>query len=127
MSGDQIRGTATISLKTLDELRQRAAEAEKAKKRCEIFAKRLMDCYEFDAGEYHKALKEIDEDRNLTDRQCMKKVSEAMTEHLKIVINTQELKELIQEFIDEDASDEHMDLAKAKTKELEKIRVVLDV
>ena len=49
MSGDQIRGTATISLKTLDELRQRAAEAEKAKKRCEIFAKRLMDCYEFDA------------------------------------------------------------------------------
>ena len=60
MSGDQIRGTATISLKTLDELRQRAAEAEKAKKRCEIFAKRLMDCYEFDAGEYHKALKEIE-------------------------------------------------------------------
>lgn len=50
-----------------------------------------------------------------------------MTEYLKIVINTQELKELIQEFIDEDASDEHMDLAKAKTKELEKIRVVLDV
>ena len=40
-----IRGTATISLKTLDELRAKAKEAEQEKKRSEKFTKKLMDCY----------------------------------------------------------------------------------
>lgn len=70
-----IRGTATISLKTLDELRAKAEEA--------------------------------------------------MVKHLKIVIAPEELKELIQEYIDEEASDEHLDIAKASQKELKQIQVVL--
>lgn len=122
-----IRGTATISLKTLDELRAKAKEAEQAKKRSEKFAKKLMDCYGFDAEEYDKALKEIDNNRDLTDKQCSKLVREAMTKHLKIVIDPEELKELIQEYIDEEASDEHLDIAKASMKELKQIQVVLKV
>lgn len=35
------------------------------------------------------------------------------------------LKELIQEYIDEEASDEHLDIAKASMKELKQIQVVL--
>lgn len=120
-----IRGTATISLKTLDELRAKAKEAEQEKKRSEKFTKKLMDCYEFDAEEYDKALKEIDNNRDLTDKQCSKLVREAMTKHLKIVIDPEELKELIQEYIDEEASDEHLDVAKASMKELRQIQVVL--
>lgn len=120
-----MEGTATISLKTLDELRAKAKEAEQAKKRNEQFTKKLMDCYGFDAEEYDKALKEIDNNRDLTDKQCSKLVSEAMTKHLKIVIDTEELKELIREYIDEEASDEHLDIAKASMKELKQIQVVL--
>lgn len=54
-----------------------------------------------------------------------KKAEEAMVKHLKIVIDQEELKELIQEYIDEEASDEHLDIAKASQKELKQIQVVL--
>lgn len=84
-----------------------------------------MDCYEFDTEKYERALEEIDNKRNLTDKQCMELVSKAMVNHLKIVVNPKELKELIQEYIDEEASDEHMDIAKANLKELEQIQVIL--
>lgn len=120
-----MEGTATISLKTLDELRAKVKEAEQAKKRNEQFAKKLMDCYGFDTEEYDKALKEIDNNRDLTDKQCSKLVSEAMTKYLKIVIDPEELKELIREYIDEEASDEHLDIAKTSMKELKQIQVVL--
>lgn len=59
------------------------------------------------------------------DKQCSKLVREAMVKHLKIVIDQEELKELIQEYIDEEASDEHLDIAKASMKELKQIQVVL--
>lgn len=120
-----MEGTATISLDALDELRKKAEEAETEKKRSEQFTKKLMNCYGFDTEAYDKALKEIDNDRNLTDKQCSKLVREAMVKHLKIVIDPEELKELIQEYIDEETSDEHMDIAKASRKELKQIQVVL--
>lgn len=94
-----MEGTATISLDTLDELRAKAEEAETEKKRSDWFVKKLMNCYGFD--------------------------TEAKVKHLKIVIDPEELKELIQEYIDEEASDEHLDIAKASQKELKQIRVVL--
>lgn len=96
-----MEGTATISLDTLDELRKKAEEAETEKKRSDWFVKKLMNCYGFDTEAYDKALKEIDNKRNLTDKQCSKLVREAMVKHLKIVIDQEELKELIQEYIDE--------------------------
>jgi len=116
-----MEGTATISLDTLDELRKKAEEAETER----LFVKKLMNCYGFDTEAYDKALKEIDNKRNLTDKQCSKLVREAMVKHLKIVIDQEELKELIQEYIDEEASDEHLDIAKASQKELKQIQVVL--
>lgn len=86
-----MEGTATISLDALDELRKKAEEAETEKKRSEQFTKKLMNCYGFDTEAYDKALKEIDNDRNLTDKQCSKLVREAMVKHLKIVIDPEEL------------------------------------
>lgn len=100
-----MEGTATISLDTLDELRAKAEEAETEKKRSDWFVKKLMNCYGFDTEAYDKALKEIDNDRNLTDKQCSKLIREAMVKHLKSVIDPEELKELVQEYIDEEASD----------------------
>jgi hypothetical protein len=84
-----------------------------------------MGCYEFDTEKYNKALEEIDEKENLTDKQCSKLIREAMVKHLKIVVDPEQLKELIQEYIDEEASDEHLDIARATLKELKQIQVVL--
>ena len=118
-----MEGTAIISLETLDELREKAKEAERARDQNEQFTKKLMYCYEFDTEEYKKALKEIDNNRDLTDKQCSKMVREAIVKHLKIVVNPEKLKELIQEYIDGDISDEHFDIAKASRKELQQIKI----
>lgn len=120
-----MEGTATISLDTLDELRAKVKEAEQAKNRSDRFTKKLMACYEFDTETYGKALKEIDNIRDLTDKQCSKLVREAMVKHLKIVVDSEELKKLIQEYIDEEASDEHLDIAKASLKELKQIQIAM--
>ena len=84
-----------------------------------------MDCYEFDTEKYNKALKEIDNKEDLTDKQCSKLIREAMVKHLKIVVDPEILKELIQEYTDEEISDEHLDIARATLKELKQIQVVL--
>ena len=118
-------GTATISLATLDELREKAEEARLATNRSKKFTSKLMDCYEFDTEKYNKALKEIDNKEGLTDKQCSKLIREAMVKHLKIVVDPEMLKELIREYIDEEISDEHMDIARATLKELKQIQVVL--
>lgn len=94
-------GTATISLDTLDELREKAEEARLATNRSKKFTSKLMDCYEFDTEKYNKALKEIENKEDLTDKQCSKLIREAMVKHLKIVVDPEMLKELIQEYIDE--------------------------
>ena len=70
-------GTATISLDTLDELRKKAEEARLATNRSKKFTSKLMDCYEFDAEKYNKALEEIDNKEGLTDKQCSKLIREA--------------------------------------------------
>ena len=118
-------GTATISLDTLDELREKAEEARLATNRSKRFTSKLMDCYEFDTEKYNKALEEIDNKEDLTDKQCSKLIREAMVKHLKIVVDPEMLKELIQEYIDEEISDEHLDIARATLKELKQIQVVL--
>lgn len=120
-----MEGTAIISLDTLDELRAKVKEAERAKNRSDRFTKKLMDCYGFDTEAYDKALKEIDNNRDLTDKQCSKLVKEAMVKHLKIVVDPEELKKLIQEYIDEKASDEHLDIARASVKELKQIQIAM--
>lgn len=120
-----MEGTATISLDTLDELRAKVKEAEQAKNRSDRFTKKLMDCYGFDTEAYDKALKEIDNNRDLTDKQCSKLVKEAMVKHLKIAVDPEELKKLIQEYIDEKASDEHLDIARASVKELKQIQIAM--
>lgn len=48
-------GTATISLDTLDELREKAEEARLATNRSKKFTSKLMDCYEFDTEKYNKS------------------------------------------------------------------------
>lgn len=121
----QIEGTVTISLKTLDELRKKAESAEEAWKKVQTFEKEVMAVYSFETEAYNEELKKIDSDRSLSDEQAMKKISEAMTEHLKIVVDAEALKKLIRRHINGMESEEHSDIEHATDKELKDIQVML--
>ncbi len=121
----QIEGTATISLKALDELRQQAESAKEAKEKVQGIAEEVMAVYSFETKEYNEALKRIDNNPKLTDKQIMKKLSEAMVKHLKIVVDAEVLKRFIKLHIDYKASDEHADIKNATERELKGIQVIL--
>lgn len=121
----QIEGTATISLETLDRLRTEAGTADKMLKENVRITEEVMAVYDFEAEEYREELKKIDNNPRLTDKQIMKKVSEAMMKHLKIVVDGEALKRLIQSHIDGEESEEHMDIKNATEKELKGIQVII--
>lgn len=121
----QIEGTVTISLETLDELRKKAESAEEAWKKVQTFEKEVMAVYSFETEAYNEELKKIDSDRSLSDEQAMKKISEAMAEHLKIVVDAEALKKLIRRHINGRESEEHSDIEYATDKELKDIQVML--
>lgn len=121
----QIEGTATISLATLDELRSKAAMAEKLLEGNVKITEEVMAIYSFETEEYREELKKIDNNPGLTDKQIMKKVSEAMVKHLKIVVDEYALKKFIRSHIDVTKSEEHADIKNATEKELEGIQVVI--
>ena len=121
----QIEGTATISLKTLDELRQQAESAKEAKEKVQAIAEEVMAVYSFEAETYNEELKRIDNNRKLTDEQIMKQISKAMVKHLKIVVDAEALKRFIKLHINSEKSDEHADIENATAKELQGIQVIL--
>lgn len=82
-----IRGTATISLKTLDELRAKAKEAEQEKKRSEKFTKKLMDCYGFDAEEYDKYMNLVKKQKELYFRELIEIFSHNKKEYVRDLLD----------------------------------------
>lgn len=121
----QIEGTATISLETLDKMRKEAEVADEILKKYAGLTKEVMAIYDFESEAYHKELEKIDNNPKLTDRQIAQKISKAMVQHLKIVVDVQALKRFIKLHIDAEESDEHADIKNATENELKGIQVVL--
>lgn len=125
MEMEIIEGTATISLETLDKLRNEAAQSEKLFKGCAKITEEVMEIYSFEVEEYHRELDKIDNNKKLSDEQTMRRLSKAMTQHMKIVVDADALKRLIKLHIDARKSDEHADIKNATEKELKGIQVIL--
>lgn len=121
----QIEGTATISLETLDRMRKEAEIADEILKKYSGLKEEVMALYSFETEAYHEELKRIDDNPKLTDQQIMKKISEAMVKHLKIVIDAEALKRFIKLYIDPKESYEHADIKNTTAKELQGIQVIL--
>ena len=121
----QIEGTATISIETLDKLREEAGLAKKLWDAASGITEEIMAVYSFETEAYHDALEKIDNNQRLTDIQITKKISEAMVKYLKIVVDEEALKRLIRSHIDVEESEEHTDIRNATEKELKGIQVVL--
>ena len=121
----QIEGTATISIETLDKLREEAGLAKKLWDAASGITEEIMAVYSFETEAYHDALEKIDNNQRLTDIQITKKISEAMVKYLKIVVDEEALKSLIRAHINAKESEEHRDIKNATEKELKGIQVVL--
>lgn len=121
----QIEGTATISLETLDKMRKEAEMADEILKKYVGLTEEVMAIYGFETEAYYKELAKIDNNPKLTDRQIAQKLSKAMVQYLKIVVDAEALKRFIKLHIDPKKSDEHADIENATEKELKGIQVIL--
>ena len=96
-----IEGTVTISLETLDSLR----EKEELFKSIRNSASGLIE--RIDSEQYEKKQKEIDEIKEISDAELTRLLREARST-LKIVVNMGCLRRLIREFVDSEIGRAHV-------------------
>lgn len=113
-----IEGTVTISLETLDSLR----EKEELFKRIRNSASGLIE--RIDSEQYEKKCKEIDV-MNIPDDDLKRMLREARST-LKIVISAGCLRRLIREFIDSEKSAAHYEISEMSKEEFAKIPLILE-
>lgn len=114
-----IEGTATISIETLDSLR----ENEKLFKSIKNNASGLIE--RIDSEQYEKKQKEIDAIKEISDDDLTRLLREARSA-LRIIVSTGCLRRLIQEFMDSEKSNAHYELSEMTKEEFAKIPLVLE-
>lgn len=114
-----IEGTVTISLETLDSLR----EKEELFKNIRNSASGLIE--RIDSEQYEKKCKEIDVMKDISDDDIARLLKEARST-LKIVVSAGCLRRLICEFIDSEKSDAHYEISEMSKEEFAKIPLILE-
>jgi hypothetical protein len=111
----KIDGTATISIETLDELREREQWYNSLR---ETLKGIVAD---IETEEYEKEIKKIDDSPDEISDEELDELIKKATGTVKIVINENVLRKLIAEFIDETKSDVHYAISEMSTEELKTI------
>lgn len=113
-----IDGQVTISLKTFNQLQDRAKQADELKKRMQDLQEEITDIIDqIDETEAKPIFREID-DSNMTDKQIQERFDEAIAK-FRIILDPEKTKRLIQKYIEKDRSDSHADVKNASRKVLE--------
>ncbi len=110
-----IEGTATISIETLDDLRN----YETLFKSIQSTASGLIE--RIDSEQYEKKCKEIDVTKDISDDDIERLLKEARGT-LRIIVSTGCLRKIIHEFMDCEKSEAHYELAEMSKEEFEKFR-----
>ena len=111
----EIDGQVTISLKTFNQLQDRAKQADELKKRMRDLQEEITDIIDqIDETEAEPIFREID-DSNMTDKQIQKRFDEAIAK-FRIILDPEKTKRLIQKYIEKDRSDSHADVKNASRK-----------
>ena len=114
----EIDGQVTISLKTFNQLQDRAKQADELKKKMQDLQEEITDIIDqIDESEAEPIFREID-DNNMTDKQIQKRFDEAIAK-FRIILDPEKTKRLIQKYIEKDRSDSHADVKNASRKVLE--------
>lgn len=109
----EIDGQVTISLKTFNQLQDRAKQADELKKKMQDLQEEITDIIDqIDESEAEPIFREID-DNNMTDKQIQKRFDEAIAK-FRIILDPEKTKRLIQKYIEKDRSDSHADVKNAK-------------
>ena len=109
----EIDGQVTISLKTFNQLQDRAKQADELKKKMQDLQEEITDIIDqIDESEAEPIFREID-DNNMTDKQ------------FRIILDPEKTKRLIQKYIEKDRSDSHADVKNASRKVLEQITITI--
>lgn len=114
-----IEGTVTISLETLDNLREYEALFKSVRGSASGLIERV------DSEQYEKKCKEIDAMKDISDDDIANLLKEAAGT-LKIIVSTGCLRRLIREFIDSEKSDIYFELAEMTREEFAKIPLILE-
>ena len=115
----KIEGTATISIETLDGLRER----EKWFSDLRRDVKRLVE--RIDTEEYSKREKQIDDMSDMTDEEFERLIKEAQ-KTIRIIVSEKALRKLIYDFIDGEKSDCHYAIQEMTTEEFAGIPLILE-
>ena len=124
----ELKGQVTISIDDFEKLKAAADAKEYAENQLEAFRDRMTQFYELDDTDFWKCIKEIDNTKNMSDRQLDKAISEAR-KTLKIVIDTDKLKKQIRASINKKAykdDDSHIDLKNTTDNELDAIEICFE-
>ena len=114
-----IEGTATISLETLDDLRECKASYRNIRNTASGLIERI------DSEQYEKKQKEIDAIKEISNDELTRLLNEARST-LKIVVNMGCLRRLIREFMDSEKSDAHYEISEMSKEEFEKIPLIFE-
>lgn len=114
-----IEGTVTISLETLDNLREYEALFKSVRGSASGLIERV------DSEQYEKKCKEIDAMKDISDDDITRLLKEAAGT-LQIIVSTGCLRRLIREFIDSEKSDIYFELAEMTREEFAKIPLILE-
>lgn len=114
-----IEGTVTISLETLDSLRESEALYRGIRNTASGLIERI------DSEQYEKKQKEIDEIKEISDDELTRLLREARST-LKIVVNMGCLRRLIREFVDSEKSDAHYEISEMSREEFAKIPLIFE-
>ncbi|WP_373152636.1 hypothetical protein [Blautia massiliensis (ex Durand et al. 2017)] len=119
----EIDGQVTISLKTFNQLQNRAKQADELKKKMQDLQEEITDIIDqIDESEAEPIFREID-DSNMTDKQIQKRFDEAIAK-FRIILDPEKTKRLIQK-LEKDRSDSHADVKNASRKVLEQITITM--
>lgn len=114
-----IEGTVTISLETLDNLRECEALYKSIRNRASGLIERI------DSEQYNEKCKEIDAMKEISDDDITRLLNEAR-KTLRIVVSAGCLRRLIREFIDCEKSDAHYEISEMSREEFAKIPLIFE-
>lgn len=115
----EIEGTATISIKELDKLRQREEWHTELMRKTKALVKNV------DTQEYDKKCKKIDEMGGIEDEELKKMLQDAR-KTLKVIVSETVLRKLIHEYIDETKSDVHYELSDMSDEDFREVQIALE-
>lgn len=124
-----MEGTVTISIDLFDSLRKQSEECEYMKSQIDSWQQQVRNMVSVDQTEWDAAMKAIDDDRKLTERQIDKKVDEAR-KLIKIIVDAEMMKRYIKRMLpavkDIGIEDALREVKRAKDDELEEVQICFE-